>query len=387
MWERKRQLVRVPFAAQYPIPERTPIRTPTPLPAAPAFKTPNVRSELISIQYLRAFAALSVLITHVLQWPLNELNFTLLKTGRLGVEVFFVISGFIMTMIAGDGAFRPERFLSRRALRIVPAYWAATFLVTALALAMPSQFRTTVPTIEGFIKSLLFIPSQDPKAPLLLLGWTLDYEAFFYVVFASLFFLGSELRTLALCLLFAALVATGLNLQNPSVTEAFYTSMSLIGFCSGTLVAQLYRHGWLARDSQLTYILIGAMLVLFLAFYIMPWNDDHTTLPMHLVMTVTAISIVLLGLRIEVAGLLPRVPALKYLGDASYSLYLFHLFAIGAVWAVAKRLFDVQQPLVYLGCAAVAIVAGIGFGLVCHHLVERPFLNAGRKWRRAAAPA
>jgi exopolysaccharide production protein ExoZ len=363
-------------------PGALPIRSP-----APASNTPNSRSELISIQYLRAFAALSVLITHVLQWPLGELNFTLLKTGRLGVEVFFVISGFIMTVIAGDGAFRPERFLSRRALRIVPAYWAATLLVTALALAVPSQFRATVPTIEGFIKSLLFIPSQDPKAPLLLLGWTLDYEAFFYVVFASLFFLGSELRTLVLCALFAALVAIGLHLQNARVTEAFYTSMSLIGFCSGTLVAQIYRHSWLTRSSQLTRILSGAMLVLLLAFYIVPWDDDHTTLSMHLVMTMTAISIVLLGLQIEAAELLPRMPALKYLGDASYSLYLFHLFAIGAVWAVAKRLFDVQQPLIYLGCASVAIVAGIGFGLVCHHLIERPFLDAGRKWRRAAAPA
>ena len=88
-------------------------------PAVPRFETAN--REIISIQYLRAFAALSVLITHVLQWPLAELNFTLLKTGRLGVEVFFVISGFIMTMIAGDGAFRPGRFFGRRALRIVPA--------------------------------------------------------------------------------------------------------------------------------------------------------------------------------------------------------------------------------------------------------------------------
>jgi len=355
-------------------------------PAVPRFETAN--REIISIQYLRAFAALSVLITHVLQWPLGELNFTLLKTGRLGVEVFFVISGFIMTMIAGDGAFRPGRFLSRRALRIVPAYWAATFLVVALALALPSQFRTTVPTIGGLIKSLLFIPSLDPKAPLLLLGWTLNFEAFFYVVFASLFFLRSELRTLVLCALFAALVATGLNLRDPSHVQDFYTSMSLIGFCAGTLVAQLYRHGWLPPDSMVRQALIGAMLVLLVDFYVVPWADvDRTPLPEYLFTAITAVSIVLVGLQIEVAGLLPRFATLKYLGDASYSLYLFHLFAIAAVWAVAKRLFDTQQPLAYLGCAAAAIIAGIGFALVCHHLVERPFLKAGRRWRRAVVPA
>jgi exopolysaccharide production protein ExoZ len=355
-------------------------------PAVPSFETPNRHGELISVQYLRAFAALSVLITHVLQWPLSEGNFGLLKTGRMGVEVFFVISGFIMTMIAGDGTFKPQQFLGRRALRIVPAYWAATLLITALALAMPSQFRTTVPTIEGLIKSLTFIPSQDPKAPLLLLGWTLDYEAFFYVVFASLFFLGSEIRTVVLCGLFAVLVAIGLYLPNPSHVEAFYTSMSLIGFCFGALVAQAYRHGLITSGVWMRRATVAAMLILLAAFYVVPWdNADRAPLPVHLLMTVTAVSIVLVGLQTEVAGRLPRMATLKYLGDASYSLYLFHLFAVAAVWAVARHVLDVQQPLAYLACALVAIVAGTSFGLICHHLVERPFLDASRRWRRRAA--
>jgi exopolysaccharide production protein ExoZ len=349
----------------------------------PRFETARSLGEVVSIQYLRAFAALSVLITHALQWPLGEINFTLLKTGRLGVEVFFVISGFIMTMIVGDGAFRPERFLSRRALRIVPAYWMATFMVTVLALALPSQFRTTVPTIEGLIKTLLFIPSQDPKAPLLVLGWTLDYEAFFYVVFASLFFLSSGLRTLVLCVLFAALVATGLSLHNPSHMQAFYTSMSLIGFCAGAVVAQLYRQGWLTPHADVRHALIGATLALVAAFYVVPWGGaDRVTLPLHLLMTITAVSILLLSLQIEVSGLLPHVATLKYLGDASYSLYLFQLFPIAAAWAIGKQLYDVQQPLAYLGCAALAILLGVGFGLVCHHRIERPFLDVGRRWRR-----
>jgi len=70
------------------------------------------RTQLLSIQYLRAIAALSVLVTHALQWPLPEMNMYLLKTGRLGVEIFFVISGFIITTIAGDGPFNPRVFWS-----------------------------------------------------------------------------------------------------------------------------------------------------------------------------------------------------------------------------------------------------------------------------------
>jgi hypothetical protein len=83
------------------------------------------RTQLLSIQYLRGLAALSVLVTHALQWPLAEMNIVLLKTGRLGVDVFFVISGFIITTIAGDGRFNPKEFLVRRGFRILPAYWGS----------------------------------------------------------------------------------------------------------------------------------------------------------------------------------------------------------------------------------------------------------------------
>jgi exopolysaccharide production protein ExoZ len=356
-------------------------------PPAVRFDTP--RDEVLSIQYLRGFAALSVLITHALQWPLAELNMALLKTGRLGVEVFFVISGFIITIIAGDGPFSPKTFLSRRAFRIIPTYWAATLLITCLALMMPSQFRTTIPTIEGFVKSLLFIPSLEPKAPLLLLGWTLNFEAFFYLVFASLFFLKSGMRTVVLFGLFACLVAIGQALTEPTHLEAIYTSPSLIGFIFGTALAQAYRHGMIARLGKYAqYLVVAAPFALVTAYYAIPWESaEHVVLWKHILMSLGAFSIVLLALACEAQNRMPYVNLLKYLGDGSYSLYLFHIFSVAAVWAVMKRLFDVKQPLTYMAGTAIAILAGLAFGLLCHHLVERPLLMVGRKWRRAALPA
>lgn len=351
------------------------------------FGTPSAPGPLISIQYLRGFAALSVLAAHALKWPLSDVNFGLLKTGRLGVEVFFVISGFIITMIAGDGRFDPRDFLARRIFRIVPAYWVATLVVAILAIAIPSQFRTTVPTIDGLAMSLLFVPSVDPKAPLLLLGWTLDYEAFFYAIFASLFFLKSEARTLVVCAVLALLVWLGQVMTEPTHLQAFYTSASLIGFGFGTLLAQAYRHGLVERlGGAMGRALAAAAVILVALFYGIDWDNTHQlSLPLHVLMSVTAVSIVLLGLQIEATGRLPEVTMLKYLGDTSYSLYLFHLFPVAAVWAVSKRLFDVDEPLTYLACSALAIVAGVLSGLVCYYLVERPFLNASRKWNRPAA--
>jgi exopolysaccharide production protein ExoZ len=346
------------------------------------------RTQLLSIQYLRAIAALSVLVTHALQWPLPEMNMYLLKTGRLGVEVFFVISGFIITTIAGDGPFHPRVFLERRAHRIIPTYWAATFLVAVLAIALPDQFRTTVPTIEGLLKSMLFIPSQEPKAPLLLLGWTLNFEVFFYLIFASLFFLRSGTRTVVLLVCFALLVSIGQFGTGLTYVEAIYTSPSLIGFALGTVLAQAYRLGWITRLGEyLRWPVIATPFCLLLAFYVIDWDSaDSIALWKHLLMSFTALSIGLLALHCETQNKVADLKSLKYLGDASYSIYLFHIFAVAGVWAIAKRMFDVQQPLLYLMCTALAILAGLIFGLLCHHYIERPLL-AVRTRRGRAVPA
>lgn len=349
--------------------------------ALPAFHTAAPAAQLMSIQYLRGLAALSVLVTHVLQWPLPDTNMPLLMTGRLGVEVFFVVSGFIMTVVVGDGRFDPLDFLRRRVIRIVPAYWAATLLVTALALAMPSQFRTTVVTLEGFVKSLLFIPSVDPKAPLLLLGWTLDFEVFFYVVFAALFFLKSGARTLAICAIFAVLIAVGETLHEPSHVVAFYTSNSLVGFCAGTVLAQAYRRGWLAARGWLPTTL--AALALIGCFYAVPWDGPtEIGFELHLLMTAAAICIVCASLMVEAAGRLPRLSALRSLGDASYSIYLFHIFPAASVWVLGRKLFDTSYPPAYALVSMLAIAAGLAVGHLCYRLVEKPWLNlrhGGRK--------
>jgi len=345
------------------------------------------REELVSIQYLRGLAALSVLVTHALQWPLAELNMVMLKTGRFGVEVFFVVSGFIITIIAGDGTFSPKTFLARRALRIVPTYWIATLLVTCLAILLPSQFRTTVPTIEGFVKSLFFIPSLSPKAPLLLLGWTLNYEAFFYVVFASLFFLKSGTRTVVLFGLFSLLVVIGQNLTASTHLQAVYTSPSLIGFMLGTVVAQAYRKGYIAALGKFPQSAVVAVpLALVVAFYAIGWESaEEIALWKHMLMSLAAVSIVVAALNAEARDRLLQVSLLRYLGDGSYSVYLFHMFAVGAAWAVMKRVADVGPMPSYLVCSAIAILAGLAFGLLCYHVIERPFLTMGRRWRRRAA--
>jgi exopolysaccharide production protein ExoZ len=345
--------------------------------------------ELLSIQYLRGLAALTVLVSHTLQWPLAEMTQGLLRSGRLGVEVFFVISGFIITRVGGDGAFDRVHFLSRRAWRIVPLYWGATLAVTVLALALPSLFRTTHPTALGVAESLLFIPSESTKAPLLGVGWTLDYEVFFYLVFACLSGLVSETRTLVVCGLMGGLMLVGQMAPQETAFEYFYTSPSLLGFALGCVLAQAHRHGLLLRLACLPATArIGVALALMALFFTMPASDEAGRAPFiyHLVMSATAIAIVGGALVQESAHALRPIRMLHYLGDASYSIYLFHLFAVGAGWAIARRLWP--DSMAEYTLAALATGAGaLAVGLAAHHLIERPILNRQKSRARKAPDA
>lgn len=344
----------------------------------------SARAQLVSIQYLRALAALMVLVTHALYWPLESRNEPLLITGRLGVEIFFVLSGFIITVIGGEARFEPVAFARNRIMRIVPMYWVATFLIVGLATASPSSFRTTVPTIEGMIKSLLFIPSDVPKAPLLGLGWTLDYEAFFYLVFGSLFFVRAASRTALLAVLFVGLMVIGRLIDHPSHTQSFYTSLSLLGFLVGTGVGRLHQLGSLQRLGRIH--VLGLLAAGTLSLVILYRTDPEAHLPLfHMSMSFGAMTIVVAMIWVEEAGRLPVIPACRFLGDASYSLYLFHFFAMAAAWAIGRKLFGPVSALNYVPLAVAAIAAGLAIGCLAYWYLERPILNWTRQRRRPTA--
>ena len=150
----------------------------------------NSQAPLASIQVLRAAAALAVLFAHL--WPAlaqfgNENIIPNFTFGAAGVDLFFVISGFIMVYTSErlfgqrDG---PGRFLTRRLIRIVPMYWALTTLVVVAWYGVKLPDHTTWTNVVG---SYLFIPTLKPgggTAPVLGVGWTLNYEMLFYFLFA-----------------------------------------------------------------------------------------------------------------------------------------------------------------------------------------------------------
>jgi peptidoglycan/LPS O-acetylase OafA/YrhL len=125
-----------------------------------------------SIQLLRATAALAVVYTHYSVYAFPQFH-----TGGFGVDIFFIISGFIIAFIVSNNT---RNFLKKRLIRVVPMYILATMMTIGTALVFPQWFNNIKITVPAVVKSILFIPYKiGDSGPILSLGWTLNNEIFF----------------------------------------------------------------------------------------------------------------------------------------------------------------------------------------------------------------
>jgi len=327
------------------------------------------------IQYLRAFAALSVAWLHTVyglpsavQW-LGAPYF-----GGSGVDLFFVISGFIMVVSAANKEPTPGRFFCLRLIRIVPLYWVATLAMLALA-AWGYAERSSFTPAE-IATSLLFVPYASyphPALPIVENGWTLNYEMFFYLLFALWLAAPRNLRPAGLLLTLVALVVFG-KLAGPFTSAAAlaFTSPLLLEFAAGALLG----HAWL-RGLRLG-LLASLLLILFGGYFL---GATHPR------------AVILGGATLLVAGCLhPRICALEnrlllQLGNASYSIYLTHQFVVDAVAREWPRLVPhasfgssaLYLALTLLLCTAVA--------WLCYLIIEQPLTSRLRKLLLGAAAA
>lgn len=317
----------------------------------------------LSIQHLRAIAALSVALFHACQW--SQVNFA---TGQAGVDVFFVISGFVMWTATTFEPVRPLRFLKRRIVRVAPLYWLITLALAAGVLLFPARFPDLTVTPGHLLLSMGFIQHMNPAGypfPLLAPGWTLNYEAVFYLAFAALLWLPQARRLFALTVVLLLLALAGFAwppayqmLLNPLFLE----------FLAGV---------WLARMAQLQllpersigWLLFGGGIGLFALIQLINMDWD---LWRPMVWGAPAVMMVAGAVSIEADGGWPAIPGLKTLGDASYSTYLIHTLTIGAL----AMTIGAWNALVFVPLAmTVAVVSG----LACWWLVERPMLDLLRR--------
>lgn len=314
--------------------------------------------QLESLQFLRFVAAFAVVLFHfgsglTIQYHLDR-NY--LGMGAAGVDVFFVLSGFIISY-SSDPARGLGYFARKRLARIVPLYWLLTVPVILIALVKPSLLNSTIVSVETVAKSLLFVPYQKNGGaiqPILFLGWTLCYEMFFYMIYGACLLFGMRATWYA-CAVVLLLVALGMIWPHGSVEWRFYTSPILIEFALGMMLHKAYSASDAFKSGSNPAAIALVVLACSIHFFVVTFIGSS--------IFASSLFAVLL-----VSGfLLMRLPhgrlwaTLVLLGDASYSLYLIHPYTLQLPIKLLGEHFSISfvtgiLVLVTLGTIAISVM-------------------------------
>lgn len=340
-----------------------------------------------SIRLLRAVAALLVVIHHVFQYlalRVSGVRPDVFGFGAFGVDIFFVISGLVMTISVGRGERGWEGskvFLIRRCIRILPMYWIGTLAIGLAYFAAPNAFSNVQLTVSDLLRSLFFIPvhtSSWKLRPILSQGWTLYFECYFYVVFAAVILSGTRYRTLSTAIVLYVSWMISSRLLGHDV-EWVVNSALVFEFMFGCVLGELILQ---RRIPSIPGFWVPASVVA-LVFALSASEPQRSDLARVLWWGIPAALLVAAVISLE-GWLRDKIGRfLALLGDASYSTYLFHgiAFTLLGRLAGAERL-SLAPSLWAMLLVAFAVVASIG----AYALIERPVTAALRAAMRRDAP-
>lgn len=303
-----------------------------------------------------------------------------------GVDLFFVLSGFVMVLSGSrlfnrDGGVR--EFLTHRFIRVAPLYWLFTLAIIAAVIIFPDELETTRLGLASAVSSFLFIPWprwDDALRPLLSLGWTLNYEMFFYALFAATLVFSKKTGLTLLLSALAVLATIGAFNLPLYPTLRFWTDSILLEFGFGVVL------GWLYTSRTISAAPKTALALAIFAFFLLTASMSLQDLPRFLAQGIPATLFVF-------AALLMPAPSedsahrlfADWIGESSYSLYLSHPFSFAIVKLVWPFAPGGLTDWLYVTVAVIAATIG---GVATFKLIEQPLLHGLRDRRkRDLAPA
>ncbi|WP_185968072.1 acyltransferase family protein [Thalassotalea sp. PS06] len=310
-------------------------------------------NKLDSLQVLRALAAFAVVFSHI----------PMINRGEFGVDIFFIVSGFIICYITErDNA----NFMLKRIFRVLPLYYVGTVGLFIIATYVPALVSSDPGSLQELAKSLFFVPylnADGEMAPVLKLGWTLNYEMFFYLAFALSLRLSTAHASSICASLLVCLICAGQLVDNNNLFFRFYTDTILLEFVYGMAIYALWKNTnhWHVNKALGYFSLVLALVIVTSMFFI-----DRAGIR-FIAFGLPAIAVVCLMLW---GTKNIRFPFwLVLLGDASYSLYLFHPYL---VLGVDRLLFSMDTLTFTSAAVAFAVVVACGlFSIVSYYWLEK----------------
>ncbi len=314
----------------------------------------------------RGIAAVGVVLCHValiLTKTYDAHSFVgVFQFGRVGVDFFFVLSGFIIAYAHYKDIGCPARlrhYLMRRFSRVMPTYWIALALTLMLGGCAVSAFDIT--------SAALLLPSSQGSP--VIVAWTLQYEWVFYAAFA--FLIVCKKVGVSVLVLWLVWIAVSLRGQNsPWVPQFLYGPLN-IEFFLGMGAAYWLRNCTVTAPRAV--LVLGFGLLCAVAIADRSGNLDSVDL-CQIPYGIAAAVIVVGMVGSEQRGLISVPTILRSLGAASYSIYLFHLPFITFVWAfwLAAGLDKSMTPSASF---LPLVIGGVGGGMLMSRLVEFPLMR------------
>ncbi|MES2444220.1 MAG: acyltransferase [Pseudomonadota bacterium] len=349
------------------------------------------RGEVTGVQYLRGLAALAVVVNHA-SGTMGEAKYFggeiwggALVGGRIGADLFFLISGFIITIVSLKGpdlvpAVDWRSFFGRRFTRVIPLMWLAILSYAALRFA-----GRGLVDVADYLHAFFLLPTGAVKPQVI---WTLRQELVFYLVFALSMLGPRKLRFLMILWVLSPFLTFFLGpwLPRGPLRDCIFIicHFAAFEFGAGMLLAII----WLKRSRALVIRLPFEPLIALVAAFALPLGISallETQFNMrggYLLFALSCVPAMFLGIHVVCPpGIGQRIGRL--LGNASYSVYLFHPHILSAVIGVWARLAPATPGwMVVLGSVSVAVAGGIAV----HFWVERPLVEHARGWFKRRPP-
>ncbi|MGN1146139.1 MAG: acyltransferase family protein [Acetatifactor sp.] len=326
-----------------------------------------------SIQALRGIAAIFVLLEHI----------RFINCGAFGVDIFFCISGFMIMFSTHKNS---AGFLTKRAIRIVPLYYLMTVGTFILLLLFPTMFEQTKANPFFLIKSLLFIPfdiGNGVLQPLMRIGWTVNCEVFFYILFFISLHISHKYRGLICSILLVSVVGLAKLMPVSIAPLAFYGNPIMLEFVMGILsyyvarrLYSLHQGKKLSRPLSVISGLFGCLLLIAL-----PVSKPYINVLGFYRLLLWGLPAMAIVLCFFVLGLYVNMPRpLVQLGNMSYSLYLVHYYPVLLLDRAVFH-FTVCTPFTVFG-VLVSLIICCALAYLCWNLIEKRFTE----WLRRKLP-